>query len=383
MPRTVLARCVAVGCLAVVAVASRAAAQGTLGSQGFGYPPGQLSAYSRSLSGASAEMDPLSPINPAALSLMRRGGIYLQSEQEQRSLDAAGESSSTRSNRFPLFAAIVPVGPRGMIGLSFSTLLDRTWGTEIRSTQVFGADSAAYVERFSSAGALNDIRAAGSWALRDNLILGVGIHMFPGENRLRIERLYDDSLSFAPLRDSSNVNFFGTGVSGGVMWRPSRALTVGASGRFGGTLKLWEGDSVRSKADAPSRYGAAVRYDIVPGTGIALRADRTLWSQMNGLGSEQASAKDTWDYGFGIDALGPRLIGQQVTLRGGARRRTLPFSASNDDVRETAFTFGTGLPLIGGRAMLDLFGEHSTRKASDVDATEQSWTFGLGLTVRP
>jgi len=383
MPRTVLARCVAVGCLAVVAVASRAAAQGTLGSQGFGYPPGQLSAYSRSLSGASAEMDPLSPINPAALSLMRRGGIYLQSEQEHRSLDAGTQSSSTRSNRFPLFAAMVPVGPRAMVALSFSTMLDRTWGTEIRGQQVFGTDSAAYVERFSSNGALNDIRAAGSWALRDNLIVGVGIHMFPGENRLRIERLYDDSLSFAPLRDSSNVNFFGTGVSGGVMWRPSRALTVGASGRFGGTLKLWEGDSVRSKADAPSRYGAAVRYDIVPGTGIALRADRTLWSQMNGLGSEQASAKDTWDYGLGIDALGPRLIGQQFTLRGGMRRRTLPFSASNDDVRETAFTFGTGLPLIGGRAVLDLFAEHSTRKASDVDATEQSWTFGLGLTVRP
>jgi hypothetical protein len=383
MPRTVLARCVGVGCLAVAAAAARAAGQGSLGSQGFGYPPGQLSVYSRSLSGASAEMDALSPINPAALSLMRRGGIYLQSEQEQRSLDAAGQSSSTRSNRFPLFAAIVPVGSRGMVGLSFSTMLDRTWGTEIRGQQVFGADSAAYVERFSSTGALNDIRAAGSWALRDNLIIGVGIHMFPGENRLGIERLYDDSLSFAPLRDSSNVNFFGTGVSGGVMWRPSRALTVGASGRFGGTLKLWEGDSLRNKADAPSRYGAAVRYDIVPGTGVALRADRTLWSQMNGLGSAQASAEDTWDYGLGIDALGPRLIGQQFTLRGGMRRRTLPFSASNEDVRETAFTFGTGLPMIGGRAVLDLFGEHSTRKASDLDAKEQSWTFGLGLTVRP
>jgi len=112
MPRTVLARCVAVGCLAVAAATSRAAGQGTLGSQGFGYPPGQLSVYSRSLSGASAEMDALSPINPAALSLMRRGGIYLQSEQEHRSLDAGTQSSSTRSNRFPLFAAIVPVGPR-------------------------------------------------------------------------------------------------------------------------------------------------------------------------------------------------------------------------------------------------------------------------------
>jgi hypothetical protein len=65
------------------------------------------------------------------------------------------------------------------------------------------------------------------------------------------------------------------------------------------------------------------------------------------------------------------------------RRRTLPFAASNEDVRETAFTFGTGLPMIGGRAIIDLFAEYATRKASDVDATETAWTLGLGLTVRP
>ena len=382
MRRTLTTYC-AVACAAISIASSRATAQGTLGAQGFGYPPGQLSAFSRSLGGGMGETDPLSPINPAALGLLRRGGLYLQSEQEHRSLDAGGQSSSTRTYRFPLFAAGLPIGSRGVFGLSFSTLLDRTWGTVISAKQGFETDSISYVERFRSQGALNDVRAAGAYAVRDNLILGLGLHLFPGENRLTIERVFGDSLSFAPLRDSSNVNFFGTGVSGGVMWRPSRALTVGASGRFGGTLKLWEGDTVRTRADAPSRYGAAVRYDIVPGTGVALRADRTLWSQMNGLGSEQASAKDTWDYGLGVDALGPRLIGQELTLRAGMRRRTLPFAASNEDVRETAFTFGTGLPMIGGRAIVDLFAEYATRKASDVDATETAWTLGLGLTVRP
>jgi hypothetical protein len=65
---------------AMVLVASRAAAQGTLSAQGFGYPPGQLSAYARSVGGGSAETDALSPINPAALMGLRRGGLYLQSE---------------------------------------------------------------------------------------------------------------------------------------------------------------------------------------------------------------------------------------------------------------------------------------------------------------
>jgi len=382
MPRTKLARSAIVS-VAVALAATRSAAQGTLSAQGFGYPPGQLSVYSRSLGGGSGETDALSPINPAALALLGRGGLYLQSEQESRSLSANGQSASTRSYRFPLFVAAVPVGSRGMVGISFSTLLDRTWGTEARDKQVFDQDSVSYVERFRSEGALNDVRAAGSWALRQNIILGVGLHFFPGENRLTISRTFDDSLSFAPLRDSSNVNFFGTGVSAGLMWRPARGLTVGASGRYGGKLKLRERDSLRTQADVPMRYGVGVRYDVFAGTSVALRADRTLWSDMEGLGSARATPRDAWDTGVGIDALGPRLVGQQLTLRGGFRRRTLPFLASNEQVRETSFSFGTGAPLAGGRAALDFFLERANRTAGDFDGKEKSWTFGLGLTVRP
>jgi hypothetical protein len=369
------------GCAFAVAL-SRADAQGTLGAQGFGYPPGQLSVYSRSLGGATGETDALSPINPAALALLRRGGLYIQSEQESRSIDAAGQSGSTRAYRFPLFAAAVPVGTRGMIGVAFSTLLDRTWGTEARDKQLFGDDSVSFTERFRSEGALNDVRFAGSWAIRDNIIVGAGIHLFPGENRLTIAREFDDSLTFAPLRDSANVSYFGTGYSAGVLWRPIRTLTLGASGRIGGTLKLRESDTLRTTADAPSRYGVGARYDV-PGTTVAFRADRTLWSKMGGLGSTRATPEDAWDFGLGIDALGPQVIGAQLTLRAGARRRTLPFLAGAERVKETAFTLGTGAPLARGRAQLDLFVERASRTAGNVDAKERSWTFGLGLTVRP
>jgi hypothetical protein len=364
-------------------VAGEASAQGTLSAQGFGYPPGQLSAYSRSLGGGMAETDPYSPLNPASLALLRRGGMHLETEQENRSLDAGGQSGSTQSNRFPLFMAAVPVGSRAVISLSFSTLLDRSWGTEIRDELEFEGETVSYVERFTSEGALNDIRAAGSWALRDNLIVGLGIHVFAGENRLTVERLFSDSLSFAPLRDSSNVNFFGLGVSTGLMWRPSRALTLGASGRYGGKLELRERDRLRSEADAPSRFGVGLRYDIVPGSGVVARVDRTLWSRMAGLGSEAATPEDTWDYGLGLDAVGPRLIGNQVNLRLGARDRHLPFNADGKSVRERAYSAGLGTPIASARGQIDLFVEHADRKADGLDAKERSWTFGLGLTLRP
>jgi len=382
MPRTVFERC-AVACAILAGMAMRADAQGTLGSQGFGYPPGQLSVFSRSVGGSMAELDPLSPVNPAAISLLRRGGLYLQSEQESRSLDANGQSGSTRAYRFPLFSAAVPAGSRGVFGVSFSTMLDRTWGTQIRGTQDFDNEEVGYVERFRSEGALNDVRAAGSYAIRDDLVVGLGVHLFPGENRLTIERVFDDSLSFAPLRDSVNINYFGAGVSGGVMWRPSRSLMFGASGRMGGKLKLRERDSLRTEADAPSRFGIGARYEVVRGTAIALRAERSLWSDMEGLGSARATPEDTWDFGGGIDALGPRVATAQLTLRAGARRRTLPFPISNETVRESAFSFGAGTPLAGGRGQIDLFLERASRSATNVDAKERSWTFGLGLSVRP
>ena len=126
-----------------------------------------------------------------------------------------------------------------------------------------------------------------------------------------------------------------------MLWRPSRTVTVGASGRIGGKLDLEEADTLKARANAPSRFGAGVRWDV-PGLTAAFRIDRTLWSDMEGLGSEGAKPEDAWDLGLGVDAVGPQIFGMRVTIRGGARRRTLPFLADSQQVHETAFSLGLG-----------------------------------------
>lgn len=143
----VMVRFAAVG-VALASLSTAARAQGTLGAQGFGYPPGQLSVYARATGGAMAEDDALSPLNPAAIAFLQRGGLYLQSEQENRSLDAGGRSGGTRAYRFPLFAAALPVGARAMVAVSFSTLLDRTWGTTTRGVAEFGDETVEFTEQF-------------------------------------------------------------------------------------------------------------------------------------------------------------------------------------------------------------------------------------------
>ena len=93
---------------------------------------------------------------------MRRGGLYIQSEQEQRSIDAGGQSGSTRAYRFPLFSAAMPVGVSWNARAYRSRRCSIARGARrARDKQVFDADSVAFTERFRSEGALNDVRCRG------------------------------------------------------------------------------------------------------------------------------------------------------------------------------------------------------------------------------
>ena len=55
------------GAAALTLAPLAAGAQGSLSRQGFGYPPGELSARSLATGGALGEFDPQSPINPGSL----------------------------------------------------------------------------------------------------------------------------------------------------------------------------------------------------------------------------------------------------------------------------------------------------------------------------
>jgi hypothetical protein len=364
-------------------------AQGTLSSQGFGYPPGQVSTRVLATGGALAEFDPITPLNPAALSTWGRSGIYVQYSPEFRSLSGTegGDESSTLI-RFPVVAAALAIGSRATVGIGFSTLLDRTWATEVRDSVFLPDDTVSFVAAFRSTGAINDVRLGAAYAVSSSLTLGLGLHAFTGENRQQVRVDFDtgsfnDSSLTLPFGENGALSYSGNALSGGVELRLG-TLALAASGRAGGRVRAYAGDTLLKSADAPRRFGGGVRYSGIAGTTLALRANWDGWSSLGDLlrDDSPAEAFDGWDVGLGAEVKGPGLLGQDLPLRAGVRRRTLPFSVSGERVRETDLALGLGIPLARLRASADLAVERAMRR-SEGGVRENSWTFSIGIAVKP
>jgi hypothetical protein len=372
---------------ALLSTAASAGAQGTLSTQGFGYPPGEFSSRALATGGGLAQLDPQSALNPAAVSTAGDPLLFLQYDPEFRRITSGGVTEKTRTARFPLVVASVPVWGKATLAASVSTLLDRSWQTERTSEQLIAGDLATVTERVRSIGAINDIRLAAGWAPNSFLQIGIGGHVFTGQNRVFFHQSFPDSLNFLPVSQTSNLEYTGLAVSGGVILHPSNDVAVAVSGRKGGEVKARSGDTIVSTANIPSRFGAAIAYGGISGANLSVQVDRELWSSMNGLGSDEARAVDAWDFGGGVEATGPRLLARVVLLRLGARYRTLPFVAAGSEVRELSFAGGFGMQFSRNRAAFDVTLQHSSRTPASSsaldDIKERAYTLSFGLRVRP
>jgi hypothetical protein len=367
----------------LVGGASAAAAQGTLSTQGFGYPPGQISTRAASMGGGLAETDALSPLNPAALANWGRSGLYVQYSPEYRSVSSANQHDKTMTSRFPVIEGALTAGSRAVLGLSVSTLLDRTWQTQRTGYDHFGPegrDSSQFTESFQSAGAINDVRLALAYGITRSLWLGVGGHVYTGDNQLTITRSSLDT-TVAGFLQTSSISYSGTGVSGGVAWQPVSVLTLGVSGEIGGRITSFRNDTTLSRAKIPKRLGGGATFSV-PGLVVTARADWMGWSSLVGLGSPGLGITDAWDYGVGAEARGPGLFGAALPVRVGYRRRTLPFMVDGSRIRENTFSFGLGVPIAQGQSRIDL-GLQRADRGSVNGISEHAWTFNAGFMVRP
>lgn len=359
-------------------LSAAAHAQGTVSAQGLGYPTGQLSTWALSTGGAVAELDPWSPLNPAAITGANVTSIFAHFAPESRKVDIGRATDESHLSRFPVFGAVLPVGSKGYAGISASSLLDRSWAT----TRIYPSESGGEgtVESFQSTGGITDLRAAGAWNFSQRFQLGAGIHVLTGDNRLSVSRIDRDGTD-ANFEQRSEVTYTGLAASAGAVWSPSSILTVGVSGQLGGEIRASLGDSVIGTGTSPARAGASVRLAAISGATFSARAEWTGWSSMQGLGRDGFQALDSWGYGVGADIVGPAVFGTPVSLRLGGQQRDLPFPVLGMQPKETAFSGGFGLPLARGRVLIDFATQRAVR--SVVLAKEVAWTYGVGVTVRP
>ncbi len=358
------------------------AAQGTVSTQGFGYPPGELSARVAATGGALAEFDAISPVNPSALTAWGATGLYFQFSPEFRTVSSGGVSDRSTLVRFPLTALGFTFG-RTVLGVSSSTFLDRTWATQ--NTGVYynsPTDSVTYVDTFRSQGAISDFRFAAGYAVTANFRAGLGVHVFTGSNRRT--NLHQPTVDTASggFSEQSSISYTGRALSAGAAWRLGRLLDVAVSGRLGGKITAYRNDTTVSRATVPDRASFAARFTGLSGATIAARASWDGWSSIQGLAAGSAKASDAWDVGVGAEVRGPRFFAGEIPLRAGVRRRTLPFSFGTNTVRETTLAVGTGLAL----AQNHMFGDFTLQRSYRTgvpNVDERGWTLGFGLTVRP
>ena len=362
---------------------ANADAQGTLSTQGFGYPPGQMSTRALATGGGIAEFDADSPLNPASIALSSDPRVFLQYEPEFRRLKNGSATANTTTARFPVFSASVPFGRHGSIGISASTLLDRSSATSVTRDVEVGGTVSTVTETTRIFGAINDLRLAAGWAPSPKFQLGLGMHAYTGQNRVFFNQSFPDSLKFSTISQVSTLGFRGYAASAGILLRPGKNIGLGLSGRKGFSLQARNADSALAEGNIPDRVGVALAYEGIPGSSISAHVSRDMWSSLNDLSS--AEAVDTWEGGLGVESLGPRLVQRQTVLRVGARYRTLPFLAAGSEVNELSFAAGMGTQFFRNRATFDVTLERAGRKPSEsqVGVTERAYILSFGLRVRP
>jgi hypothetical protein len=364
-------------------LASAAGAQANLGSQGFGYPTGQLSSRALGTGGSIAELDPLSPLNPASIGLNQTRIVEFQLEPEFRTVKSPSGSEHTTTARYPNVFVGFPVGKGWVVSAGASTLLDRTSTTEFNTSQVLqGADTVDMHTTYRIDGAMSDVRLAGAYNARPWLRFGAGLHAITGHNLVSITQEFADSTEFQAFNQSLVLDFSGVAASAG-MQMTSKNWGFGVSGRLGGNVHTSVEDTVLSRAKVPSRFGATLAFTGVANSAFAIRTSRDNWSSLNGLQTPGgARAVDAWDTSIGADLAGPRMGSRIIYVRAGLRNRTLPFQAEGHDVTENSVSGGLGTTFANGRVLTDFAAIYANRSAG-LPATEHAWTLSFGISLRP
>jgi hypothetical protein len=370
--------------LAFFVVSSRGDAQGTLSTQGLGYPPGEMSARAEGTGGAVADFDALSLVTPASIAAAGASALFIQYSPEFRRVTTGSNTAKTTTARVPLVSGILPMGQAWTLGLSSSTFLDRSSETSLIRRINVGpiTDSVDVTERNKVLGAINDVRLALAWAVTPAFRIGVGGHVFSGSNRVTVSRIFPDSAKYISTTDAGRLSYAGFAGSLGIEYHPSRVIGFALSGRKGGDLRAESGDTAIGSGRIPDHYSVSVTYYGLTGATFSARVAHDAWSSLSSLSSTNVQAFDGWDSSVGGELSGPRLMQRIITLRAGARFRTLPFGFNGQKVSETSLMAGFGAPLTRDRASFDFTLQRANRTAG-ADVKERGFILSFGLRVSP
>ena len=378
-------RALVVFALLVSPLAVATAQSSEFGVRGLGMPGRPLSARAFSSGGAFGLFDGESGLNPAALGRVAALGADFTSLQDFRHVENPAGSQSVRENRFPFIAIVGPIKRYPVVlGLSFANYTSRDFTLASADTLPLRGILVPVFDTLSSRGGLSDLRAAGSYKIKDDWLIGVGLHVITGSARMRFHRAFADSTNYEALTQSSELSYAGVGLDVGVIRNFGSGFSLAATARSDGHVNV-DRDSARvSTIDLPYSFGFGLRWRARPKLELASQVLTHTWSGANSDLLEQggAGSKNNYEASFGVEYTPDLRHPARRPLRLGVRYGTLPFLLdTGEQPKEFGISAGTGIRFAQERAGVDLGLEHVWR--SEGAFKERTFVVNLGVTVRP
>lgn len=361
---------------------------------GLGYPVPSLDARAAALGGTGMGLfgGSFSSRNPADLALFNSPGIGGTLAPEAVTLKTADGNQSTGRSRYAVVQGVLPY-QEWTFGFSINSELDQDWDIVLRDTLRTDFGDYPYSERRQNDGGISSI---GLDLVRRFGPVAVGVEgsVVTGSLRQVLRRVFDPAVG-----DPSNEI---GGATGDARWAFNGwRFRAGVTSELGRRLVLSAAVTAYTSLEAEKdTFGVAfptIEFDMpveFAGGGSAAITESLLLTVAGGwqgwsdtdvslLGAESADV--TW-IGGGAEYIGFRLLGMPSPLRAGYRYTDLPFYEPGfEQLSEQAFTFGLGLRLAEGRAVLDFSGEIGSRGDLATTGTAedfQRYSFSVGISTR-
>ena len=201
--------------------------------------------------GAFAAFDPLSSLVDAALGWADHLTISTGSATSYRAIEFPGSRTWTRATRFPVLGLSGSIGHGITIGGGFATYLDKSYDISTRDTVDIRGVPVPVIDRYTSDGAVSDVRVSAAVRISPKLFVGAGAHLLTGSARVRAGRDFQDS-SYIDTFEASELTYDGFGASASVIAVPLPSLSVAAFVRSDTRLRARERSKRRAISTIPT-----------------------------------------------------------------------------------------------------------------------------------
>lgn len=377
--------------LALAGTVEPALAQTPVTSLGLGYPVPALDGRAAALGGGGSGLlgGTFSSRNPADLLLFRAPALGATLAPEGVTVKTPGGDQSSSRSRLAVLQAALPLR-QWSFGFNISDELDQDWDVLLTDTLSTSFGDYPFLEQRRHDGGLSSV---GVSAARRIGPIGLGVEgsVLTGQLRQVSNRTFDPAVGdpgnqIVGALGESRWAFSGWRFRGGAMAEIGGRAILSASVTVYSDLKAVKDTfNVRigtQEWSLPLEFAAGGSARLGERFMLTAGAGWQGWSDTKFQVFPTASADVFWA-GGGLEFVGFTVLGIPMPLRAGYRHTDLPFYREGfEQGSESAFTFGFGAWIAGGRAMFDLGLEVGSRGDLEISGFEESFTrvsFSMGI----